>query len=115
MKIGRGPLKKRIDSDGKGCAAAAICRCIGIVDFESLTDQIVGEINLGAAHIHLADAVDQNDGAVFFQHQIVVLARIVQCESILEAGTTTTIDGNPQHCTFRFARHDLGDPLGRPV
>ena len=90
-----------------------LTRCgVGIVDLESLADQVVGKVDLRAHQEIERHRIDQHRGAVALQHQVVIHAGGVEREIVLEAGTAAAGHRQPQHGAGRLFRDDGGNALG---
>src|SRR5262249_40782680 len=89
--------------NGKAGAAAAGGFGERIVDLERLTDQVVGEVDLRAAHIFERNLVDQQFGLAVLDEEIVRRAGIVEGEGVREAGAAAAGDRDAQHRARGFA------------
>src|SRR6266852_4682222 len=70
---------------------------------------------LAAPHELQRGAVDRARGAVTLDHQVVVVALVLEREVVLEARTTAAQDGHPHHDGLGFLGGQEGDALGGAV
>ena len=128
MRLSRGDLGfKAIRGSGPNSAlvarqlnrkarpAAAGRSGVGVVYLEGGTDQLVGEIDLAAFHIHLRDRIDQNRDTALFDGEIIIAAVLDQIEFVLKPGAAATFDGHTQHRVAALIGDNYRDLFGGAV
>lgn len=70
---------------------------------EGLPDEIVDKVDLRTAHVRQRNRVDQHHRAVTLDNDVIVGARAIQIEAILEAGATASRNADAQSRAARFA------------
>src|SRR6185436_11429521 len=95
-------------SDREAGAAAAACGGVGVVDLESLADQVVDEIDLRAAEIGEGDRVDEDGSAVPLDDEVVRCPRLVEIEAILEAGAAAARHADAECRAAGLAAENFG-------
>ena len=92
-------------SDCEADAAAAGGDRVGVLDLESLTHQVIDEIEFGAAQHLQRDRVDDNAHAVAADNEVVIGPLGVDVEGVLEARAAAALDRNAQRCARRSGEH----------
>src|SRR5471032_53741 len=87
-------------SDREADAAAAGRHGVRVLDLERLAHQIVDEIDFRTLHIFERDRIDEDHGAVAFDHKVVRGARLLDIESVLETRAAAALDRNAQRRAF---------------
>ena len=99
-------------------AAAAGRDRIRIVDRETLTHEAVDEVDLGAAQVRQAEAIDDDLDAVLIDDLVSRLGLAVEAERVLQARATAALHRHPKRerlgvvahqCQHVFCRA-LGEP-----
>ena len=96
-------------------AAAAGGGGLRVLHLERGADQVVDEVDLGTGHVVDRDRIDQHDGAVAGDDEVVVRARALHVEFVLKARAAAAFDADAQHGAGRLAFEDLADPPGRAL
>ena len=91
--------------DRKGVAAAAGRGGVRILDLEIGAHQILDEVDLGAGHEVERYRIDHHLDAVPREGDVVLPARVVEAEPVLESRTAAARDGEAQE---RLRRPVLG-------
>ncbi len=99
-------------------AAAAGGDRVRVVDREALTHQPVDEVDLGAAQIRQAEAIDDDLDAVLVDDLVARLGLAVEAERVLQARATAALHGHPQRERLGVVAHQgqhmfcrtLGEP-----
>src|SRR5580698_796052 len=91
-------------SDGETCSTAAGRAGVGIVDLEGRADQVVDIVEFGALQKIQRHRINQYYSAVAFDHEIVVVALVIQRKIILESRAAAPGHLQPQHhgCLLRL-------------
>src|SRR5688572_18174060 len=87
--------RRRTPSEREARPAAARGGGVGVVDLERLADQVVDEIDLGAAEVFERDGVDQHPRPCALDHQVIGLGGRHQVELVLEAGASPALHADP--------------------
>jgi monothiol glutaredoxin len=97
-------------------AAAAGRDDVRVVDREPGALEAVDVVDLGAEHELHADLVDDDRNAVVLE-DVIVVARLVESERVLEARAPAAADSDPKRLLgrIRLGRQQLVDLLGRLV
>src|SRR5260221_3756836 len=82
--------------DREGVAAAAGRGGVRVLDLEGGAHHVLDEIDLGAVEEVERGVVDDDLHAVALEHDIAVLARVVEAEAVLEAGAAAAGHGDAQ-------------------
>lgn len=83
--------------DRKGGSAAAGGSRVRINDLEGCTDQIFHEIDLRAAQEFKRSIINDHGNAITLEALIIGIHGVVERETILKAGATTTGHRDPHH------------------
>ena len=87
----------------------------GLMHAERGSDQIVDEIDLRSCQERRRRGIDQNDGLVALDDQIVVGFGMVDIELVLKAGAAAAFHGDAQHRAVALLSEDLADSAGGPL
>src|SRR6185437_7564941 len=101
--------------DRKAGAATARSRGVRVVHTERGADQVVDEIDLRPRKERRRGRIDQHDGRIALDHQIVLGLGVIDVEFVLEAWAAAAFDGDAQHGATSFALEDFANAAGGPL
>ena len=99
--------------DGETRPASARCCGIWIVYLERLADEIVDEVDLGAADVGQRDRVDETTAPSRSMTMSSVARVRIEIETVLETGAAAAGDADAERRAARFGRKDARDPFRR--
>src|SRR5579863_3288307 len=82
-------------SDREAGAAATGRRCVRIDHPKRRPDQVVDKINLRAGKKRYRGRIDQHDGAVTGDHEIILGPRMLDVELVLKTGAAAAFHADP--------------------
>src|SRR4051812_5316736 len=114
-RAGKPPTEAGSGSDREAGTAAARRRGVGIDHPERSADQVVDEIDLRTGQEWNRGRIDQNDGAVARNYQVICGLVPLDVELVLKARAAAAFDADTQHGAIAFHLQDFADAAGGPL
>src|SRR5215469_3969247 len=105
-------MRKGLRSDRETRAAAAGRRRVRIVDPESGADQVVNKVQFRTFQEVERHGINEHGSAVPLDDDVVVGARVVECETVLKPRAPAASDRDPQHRLAILRRKNFRDSAG---